>query len=324
MNKNTLRAQALAIVMVVLVVASIIGVALFSRMAKDKRLAVEEQNSAAAAQAAEGLLDVLVGADIDDLESVIADDLITMPIQGFDGIKAFIGDELGLVDSATALPDETDWCPGAVTSEEETYINLTIARTEPEDFPEVQPGSVRAYNMVGATFTGNECFLKLRFQPKETDAVFVIKYVYMPGGSEPDTFAAYCGENDCTGITNVTDYTNIDPLQGPRNNSYIDYNEDGSENDEIDLYNEVENKGLMEIRILPIKGSWGISTEVVNSSGIESSSCISKQFNQVKVEADAVCQGAARPFQMILPGSGNLGYSTLFDYGIYDNGFFQP
>jgi type II secretory pathway pseudopilin PulG len=310
--------------MVVLVVASIIGIALFSRMAKDKRLAVEEQNSAAAAQAAEGLLDVLVGADIDQLEAVIANNLINMPIQGFDEIKAFIGEELGLVDSATALPDETEWCSGAETSEEETYINLTIASTEPEDFPEVQPGSVRAYNMVGATFLDNDCHLKLRFQPKETDAVFVIKYVYMPGGTEPDTFTGYCAGTDCTGITNVEDYGNLTPLIDSGDYWFVDTNVNSSEDDLINLYDEVENKGLMEIRILPIKGSWGISTEVVNSSGVESSSCISKQFNQVKVEVDAVCQGAARPFQMILPGSGNLGYSTLFDYGIYDNGFFQP
>lgn len=318
MNKKTFKAQALAIVMVALVISSVIGVAVFSRMAKDKKLAVEEQNSAAAAEASGSVLDVLAGADIDALESAITDTGITLPIQDLSGIKKFMSNSLNLTESAEALPDDLEWCEGAVSGEENTYISLNVAPAEAEDFVEVQPGSVLAYNLVGATFYEATCGLQLRFQARETDGVvFAIKYAYDPSSGNDDIFKGYCaltsGSLDCSSISGVEPFSSLDDNMGD-----LTWTSPSYALGSIDLIAEHGN-GLREVRILPIRGVVAVSTEVTPSA-----SCINKQFSPIMVTADATCQGSNRASEMTLPGSGNLGYSPLFDYGIYDNGFFQP
>lgn len=317
MNKKFFKAQALAIVMVVLVVVSIIGMALFSRMAKDKRLAVEEQNSAAAAQVAEGILDVMVGADIDKLESVDQD---LMPINTFDEIKNFINSQLNLPDSADALPDDDAWCEGGDSSaNENTYVKLNIRPTTEDEYPEVQPGSVRSYNLQDATVT-SPCNLQLKFRAKDDQVVFAIKFVYDPDSGTPDKFLGYCAfssgvSTDCSPVNDVSPTTSL--------NSDVTYHLSWDSNaykiPPINLYDEYNN-GLIEIRVLPIKGVIGVSGFLTADSV---DACIDKQFTPIKVIADAMCNGASMVYEMTLPGSGNLGYSTLFDYGIYDTGEFR-
>jgi hypothetical protein len=82
---------------------------------------------------------------------------------------------------------------------------------------------------------------------------------------------------------------------------------------------EEESDFTEELRILPIKGVLGINYELMQEGCINN-----KQFNAIKVTSEANCNDTYRGKQMFLPGSGTLGYSTLFDYGIYDSGLFQP
>lgn len=311
MNKNNLRAQALAIVMVVLVVVSIIGMAMFSRMATDKRLAVEEQNSAAAAQAAKGILDVLVGADIDVLESTLD------TVESFEGIKYYLRNSLNLTDSAEALPDDISWCEGGDSSAGgNTYIKLSTRLATEDEYPEVQPGSYRSYNLEGETFpSGSPCNLYLRFRALEDQAVFAIKFVYAPDSGTQDQFLGYCAFSSGGG-TNCGTITNVDPTNSLNFDSRYSWDTDAYKIDPIELFAEYNN-GLREIRVLPIKGVIGVN------GSVEPAGCTSKQFTPIKVIADATCNGASQVYEMTLPGSGNLGYSTLFDYGIYDTGDFR-
>lgn len=322
MNKKTFKAQALAIVMVALVISSVIGVAVFSRMSKDKKLAVEEQNSAEAAEISGSVLDVLAGADIQELESAINDPGISLPIQDLGGIKKFMNNSLNLTESANALPEDDGWCEGATSGEENTYVTLNVDTAEAEDFVEVQPGSVLAYNLVGAEFdtaTYPICNLQLGFEARENDGVvFAIKYAYDSSLGNEDVFKGYCAFTD--GTTDCSIISSVDP-QSSLTDNMVDLawtSPSYALVTPIDLITEHGN-GLREVRILPIRGVVAVSTEVLNDP-----SCINKQFSPIMVTADATCQGSNRASEMTLPGSGNLGYSPLFDYGIYDNGFFQP
>ena len=301
MKKRFFKAQALAIVMVVLVIASIIGVALFSRISKSRQAAIDQQNSNAAIENADSLLDSFLGFDIEKLES----DLITAPEQTLEFTD--------MVDLASylsipveMLPDSSTWCPG---STDLSTLKVKVERTGDNEFIDKQSGDVMAFNVQGANFTGDPCNLNLKVRAVDDNSVFIIKKVY-EGDNDPEV-SNYCvklnGATDCSNLGgNISPEASISP---PPNSSGAEYTFDS-----IDL----NTANLAEVRILPIAGKIGISHT------IEPNNCVDKEFKDIKITAEANCNGSYRAKQMILPGSGKLGYSTLFDYGIYDNGLFQP
>lgn len=306
MNKKSFKAQALALVMIVLVVASIIGVSLFSRMAKDKELAISEQDSSIASTQVDAMLDFLIGADIQILETVLGESG-----RVFESMSAYgnflAGEEEGekIIDSVTKEKLDVAWCPGE--SSEKVSINFA----EPLDFFEVQPGSVMAYSIGEVTVS---CNLALKLKAMDEHAIFVVKRVYDNGGVISETTNNYCINQgvggDCPGnIENVENEENLQSL--PFDNSDKVYTFD------IDLQKEKGDK-VVEIRFLPIKGVLGMAV------GLSEGGCAGVQFKPIKITAEANCNGSYRGKQMFLPGSGSLGYSTIFDYGIYDSGLFQP
>jgi hypothetical protein len=306
MNKRFFKAQALAIVMVVLVIASIIGIALFSRISKSRQAAIDQQNSNAALEAADSLLDSFLGLDIELLES----NLIAEPDQTI----TFDENEMGVLANylsipESMLPDPSTWCPGS--TDNLSSILVRVERTGEDEFVDKQPGDVMAYNVQGASFTEDPCNLTLKINTVSDNSVFILKKVY-EGDIDPDV-RNYCVHTD--GTTNCGDLgDNIEPessISPPPSSVGNVYSLEA-----IDL-NDLA-KPLAEVRILPIVGKIGISHE------LNPPTCIDKEFKDIKITAEANCNGSFRAKQMILPGSGKLGYSTLFDYGIYDNGLFQP
>ena len=65
-TKNYYKAQALAIIMIILIISSMIGFAVFSRSQKAKRTAIQERNSAEAYQVADMILDNLLLSTLED------------------------------------------------------------------------------------------------------------------------------------------------------------------------------------------------------------------------------------------------------------------
>jgi hypothetical protein len=63
--KKRYESQALAIAMVVLVVCSIIGMSIYSRVVKDKTLTIEEQASSEALEISDLLLDYIIQTPIE-------------------------------------------------------------------------------------------------------------------------------------------------------------------------------------------------------------------------------------------------------------------
>ena len=335
MEKKYIKAQALAIVMVVLVVASIIGISLFSRMSKDKQGAVNQQDSSLAEEQADAILDMFIGADIVRLEDEV--EAITAPLDNINDIKGLF-DLIGV--DKTALPDE-GWC----VSDQGSSINLSLSKTGDTDFIEVQPGSVRSYNLDGAEISPFEggvcacddvgcstecddhvpCFLRLRLKTNSDYSIFIIKFVARDDdtGEFSEWDQKYCIGQDGAGCDSGSISSEIvsylsDFIDG---GDVLDWSEDlgGAFEKDINLGRKIYNENVVQIRILPLYGTLSVADYFQDGQ----LSCINRDFSSIKISAEVTCNGSYRGKEMYLPGSGNLGYSSLFDYAIYDNGLFQ-
>lgn len=306
MNNKKFKAQALALVMIVLVVASIIGVSLFSRMAKDKEAAINEQDSSIASTQVDAILDFLIGADIELLEKVLAESDYSVKFDSMSAYAAFLS-EKGIIDETTKDRLNIDWCPG----QSKEKLSMTLA--EPLDFFEIQPGSVMTFNLEEAS-ADSSCELTLRLKAIEDHSIFAIKRVYKDlSDIVTEDIKSYCilqGKNEgCpadipdveyeSNLSSIEDFDNVNKVHRIK----------------INLNGAISNN-TVEIRFLPIKGVLGMA--------IDYPDCINKNFKPIKITSEANCNNSYRGKQMFLPGSGSLGYSPLFDYGIYDSGLFQP
>jgi hypothetical protein len=304
------KGQALAIVMVVIVVASIIGIALFSRMTKDRQMAINQQDSVLAKEQADAILDLFIGADIDQLESAVV--LGAQTFNDIGSMTTFL-ESIG-VDS-TDIPTDYDWCESASNS----GIRVTASMSEDTDFIELQPGSVRAYDLEGATFdpSFSTCNLRLGFRSMSDYAIFVVKRVFNEGGVYSESDQKYCIPNgtdgSCGDVASVEYESNLESLTW--NTTKLAYHRD------VNLFNATAPKALIEVRVIPLYGTLAVSDYIEDAQ----LGCITnKEFRSIKVSANVTCNGSFRGREMFLPGSGNYGYSPLFDYAIYDNGLFQP
>ena len=306
MIRKTLKGQALAIVMVVLVVASIIGVSLFSRMAKDNQSSLNQQDSALAEEQADAILDIFSGADIETLESKIEDD--DNDSIEFDslssGLFADFIDEIG--GDSLALPED-DFCPG-----DNSVINITIGQTDMDDYIEVQPGSVRSYNFDGATVV-DPCNLRVGFRAVSDASVFIMKFV-RSDGSEFDNH--YCVTTDGTSCSSVDNVEYLSEFLGGGDTLTWDAG-DSAYYTWINFVNRMADD-VVEVRVLPLAGTLAVADHFATDP-----TCIDREFRAIKITSEVNCNGSYRGKQIFLPGSGNLGYSPLFDYAIYDNGTFE-
>jgi hypothetical protein len=297
MDKTYYKGQALAIVMVVLVVASIIGIALFSRMTKDRRSVINQQDSASAQEQADAILNLFLGVDIDALESKLRQEEDWEDFDSTsssDDLKTYLTG-LGIGIDANSLGN-FELCEGSGSS-----VRVSIGFTDENDVIEVQPGSSRVYYLDGATFNEDgDCNMEVILDGATGYSIFVEKIVNNNGNEEmnPSCVGTGCDSID----SQETDFEYV-----------IDDWEDDSK-----IYNlrEMVDNGVSEIRFLPIVGVLSVSEDVPD--------CIIREFRYSKVVAEVNCNGSYRAKEMYIPGSGSLGYPTLFDYVIYDTGSFIP
>jgi hypothetical protein len=163
--------------MVVLVVASIIGISLFSRMSKDKDSAVNQQDSSISSSQVDSILDLFIGADISNIETVLGEDIYDGPYDSLSAFANFLeapgGDtDLAIVQNATDLINP-NWCPG------QNSINVALEYADENDLVEIQPGGVMAYNLDGASISSSPdgCTLQTKIGGVDDKSVFIIKKV---------------------------------------------------------------------------------------------------------------------------------------------------
>ena len=303
MQKTYYKGQALAIVMVVLVVISIIGIALFSRMTKDRRSVINQQDSASAQEQADAILNLFLGVDIDALEQKLK--ASTENELFFDGNETpgELMNFLATLDIGIDTSSLTDFdlCEGSGSS-----VIVRLGFTDESEPIEVQPGSSRVYYLDGATFEEGTttCNMEVNAQSVGSYTVFVEKIVYNDGTEEmyPSCVGDSCDSVPADEVPYFVDSADSGRWVGSINT--------------YDLFELVVDLGVSEIRLLPINGTLRVGESVQD--------CIKREFRYSKVIAEVNCNGSYRAKEMYIPGSGSLGYPTLFDYVIYDTGVFIP
>jgi hypothetical protein len=322
--KRRYPGQAIAIIMVVLVVATVLGASLYSRTLKNKEAAINTKDSMMAVEQADSLLDLFVRADFNFLQSLFSKvessaegELVYTRIAE---ISSFLEDSN--VDASILNPNFgiSNWCEDTVENPNPgSSLKLTIAPADPTtDYVDVRVGSARVFNLEGNTYTP-PCSMKLMFEAREsTPTLFTIKKIY---GNSSDEIEAYVNDgitDDMVAYCFTPDGSPCpDDLGVAQPRSSFENLEDGNTLN-IDL-TETNGSGihLYMIRVIPLNNTLAVANSDV-------SACSSKSFSYLKINAGVNCYGSFREKQIMIPGVDSLGYSSLFDYTIYNTGTLEP
>ena len=307
--------QAIAIIMIVLVVATVIGASLYSRMLRNSAEIVDTRESQRALEQADSILDVFISSDLPVVQGVLSsviasesDGVITFT--SVSDLEAFL--TTNSIDSSV-LDDLGDvWCeepePGSSIE-----ISISYAKTEGIKY---DVGDVMAINTSNISSIADDCVVHLYANGMgEDSSLFTTKYVYeTTDGIAPyklEDMQLYCLDSDLACDTNVVapeaSITDTLPSVTP---------ESGSPSISLNMTTLI-GAGLYEFRILPLKGAIEVYV-------IPSSTC-ADIFSNYLVRAKVNCKGDTREKQVVIPSLNNMGYSALFDYTIYNgNGVLSP
>ncbi len=313
--KNTYPAQAIAIVMVILVVATVLGASLYSRTLKNREAAVNTKDSMQAIEQADTLLDLFVRADYQFLQDMYAK-IQEGQYETFSDIaslRTFLqkyGINVGLLDQEVA------WCEDTSKG---SSIKLTISEAEPADFVDIRVGSARVFNIQESQvdLSTASCGIILTFEARDNaPTIFAVKKVfgdenhieeYVNDGSTDD-IVAYCFQPDGSACESVSG------IAAP-----MDSFESLSLNKQLTINFKEQRNGypLSQVRIIPLNLTLGVSHTPTGDCG-------NNKFTYMKVNAAVNCYGSFREKQIMVPGADSLGYSSLFDYTIYNIGTLRP
>ena len=300
--------QAIAIIMVVLVVAAIIGASLYSRMVRNKGEVVDTRESQMALEQAGNVLDTFLTSDIPNLQKYLSAELAiatdnTITLEGTDIIQAFFDDAdppLGAL--------ELDLLNFGSGSCSEPTVTITFAG--PSDGIEYGVGQVMAINLgeIGSVPAG--CQANLYFETAGMgDHLFTVKHVYRNSANQEvtpyalDHMKLYC-LNTSGAACNSASVAPVDSVEQSLASG-------GS------LAIDLTTANLYEVRVLPLK-------EKVKVSVVGTAQCGNILDNYL-IRSTAACTGQERSMEVVVPSATNVGYPAIFDYTIYNsNGTLTP
>ena len=174
-TKKTYNAQALAIIMVILIVASIIGFSVFSRLMTQKRAAIQERHSSEALSVADMILDTLLLSKPEDW--VQAGMLGTKYEESkTPRSKKQITELIHRLEHTLGLQDLT-MCP---LSEQNNIYTAELSRTnEDTEFP-LRPGETFVFPIKGKDF-GQGCTINITFTNPPTNGGFTVNKIFIEG-----------------------------------------------------------------------------------------------------------------------------------------------
>lgn len=301
--------QAIAIIMIVLVVATVIGASLYSRMIRNSAEIVDTRESQRALEQADSILDVFVSADLPSTQSLMSSTLSAENPKKFSSIadlKTFLSTSLAI---DTSILDEvgtiTGWCEPPETG---SSLEVTLSYADETSVIEYNVGDVVALNTSNVTVPDG-CKVDLNLTTRgDGDHLFTTKYVYMDGVNvipyKLEDMQLYClGEGDCN-----------TPSVAPTQSIVTSFA--SGDDMTLDMYSLAQNS-LYEFRLLPLKEKLGVAV-------IPNAQC-GDIFSNYVVRAKVTCKGDTREKQVVIPSVNNMGYSSLFDYTIYNsNGTLNP
>lgn len=291
--------QAIAIIMVILVVAAVIGASLYSRMIRNKGEVIDTRESSKALEQSGNILDAFITTDIRTLQDGLYEKLhnaggkITIEATSLDDLTTKIEEYFGEIGLELEELTMDASC---------SNYKMSFEFAPPSEGPEYNVGDVMAINLSSVPTVPSGCEVELNF-PSGDNKIFTVKEVYSDGGVgykpyELADMKVYC-TNNCTGMSPTTSFETWDTKP------ILTYN----------MYNFKQN-GLTELRVIPLKGTIEIGVSSENCGNI---------FDQFLIKATSICSGQERTMQVIIPSATNFGYDPMFDYTIYNsNGALAP
>lgn len=308
--------QAIAIIMVVLVVATVIGASLFSRVVKNREALVETRESSRALEQADSILDFFISADLEALEKEI--DLELNNVEDATEIveATTVSQIVGFFPSISDdIISADDWCDGQEAVQDSLKIKIQYA--DEGDPVSIKVGDVFAFKpgKLSSALPEPTCTLTYTFYKiQNTDSVFTTKAVYISDSTsdirpyEIDDMKVYCFDSDNNGACSGDIVSPDSSLTGT-------LSEGGVVSFELKTP-PYDGYSYYEVRLIPLSGDMKASKTIV---------CGDLQLNDYKINAQVNCNGDYREKQVILPNVKTLGYLPLFDYTIYNaDGTLKP
>lgn len=297
--------QALAIVMIVLVISLILGMAMLSRVLRDNFRVVNEKSSAEALETVDAVIDALKGTPVTTMKASCAKPQFgtgvtvneSCKVAGTDNVTAYLAD-LGInVDTSKTLQN---------CSADSSALEVSTKLAGPDDELEIRPDTVRSFVLRGQTPTVAGCTLNLTVESRGSDVSgLMISKVYARNyvGGVPSEFkpyelsdiSSYCvyRGSDCTSNTNLTD--SWTPVASGSNIS-IPLAASGGYN-------------LDEIRVR------SVNSIIAIKSSLSTLNCV-KDWEMLKVTVGSNCTGSYRAKEVQIPQ--NEWALPVFDYVVFN------
>jgi hypothetical protein len=305
--------QALAIVMIVLVVAVVIGMSMLSRTLRDQQRTIQEQTSAEALELSDSVLDVLKGSSVPELYEVCSNpeygDGLESPngctAKGESSVTQFFTD-LGVSNSVL---DGFDSC---LVDNSDVEIGVRLSTFE--DVYEIRPDSVRSFVLGDLSPTPASCTVDMQLEARGSDnAGFLVTRVY--GRDYVDGVASEYKEY---AFSDSTFYC-FNEGSGCPDGSVLSGEWSSYDPDTIlsvALNDVVSGYKLDEVRVRAVGGVVALQSELSDAD------CIS-DTELIMVTSAANCAGSFRAKSVQLPQQ-DWGL-PLFDYVLYNgSGLLQP
>ncbi len=292
--------QAIAIIMVVLVVAAVIGASLYSRMIRNKGEVVDTRESQKALEQAANVLDAFTTSDLPSLQKLLSeklseDDDGEIVLSNIEAIRAFLQELSGdQIDFGLLGLGESGSCSEPV---------VTITYAQASDGIEYGVGDVMAINVDGVSIPAG-CVATLTFYTAGSgDHLFTTKYVYMDndGNVQPyklEDMKLYClnsSGSNC-GEGNVAPTDSIEGTLASGGSITLNF---------------ADYSNLYEFRILPLKEKIKV--------GLRGNEACNHLLDNYSIKSTVICTGQERAMQVVIPNAMNMGYPSLFDYTIYNS-----
>jgi hypothetical protein len=317
--KKYYKAQALAIIMVILIISSMIGFAVFSRSQKSKSMAIQERNSAEAYQVSDMILDNLLLSTLEQWleKGMLGKTYVETYYQAGQGINppeeeygqlvfqtnAQMGIEAGYESGDRDITELTaqlghplnlqnlDICP-LIEGLDNKYT-LSLTQIAPGDVITIKPGQTFSFLKEDRNFSN--CRLGIFVHNPSNEAGLVVNKIYEEGGSireynYEDTISYRFGLNP-----NFTHNWTLFPNDGLP----------------IDLDNDI-----LVIGLTAINQEVNFTFTITPIPPLGPGGCTAN-FNVYKLQASATCGGIYRAKEVIIPAERYT--HSIFNY-VFFNG----
>lgn len=320
MNSKTLRnilskkyeGQALAVIMIVLVVAVVIGMAMLSRTLKDRERTIEEKASAEALEFSDSILDVVKGTPVDKIEETCASPDFGGGIENGCEVKGISAVESFLTQAgvSTSFLDSFGSCTG-----DGSDIEMSIGLAGSDDDYEIRQDTVRSFVVRQQTPDPAACTLDLEFEPRGSqNAGVAISKVYASNydsNSIPSSYKTY--EYDDTVEYCLFRSGDTCPDGAVFSDSWVPL----QSGDTLSIpLTSSGGQALDEIRVRAVNSAVGIR------SSLSSAQCV-EDMEMIKIVVAANCTGSYRAKELQIPQQEWA--FPVFDYVLFNgNGVLSP